>query len=339
MFRPGSAVIAAFVVSLLTVTCAAQGVSNNRGTSCSILVKVVFENEGAAGQSIRVKLTTEAGVPVADQFTDEEGRVTFRVTFPDQFRVEVSGTPIVGTTTVTFRVEDQDKSKTIFVKVKPKVEEMAATSRPASPNITSAADLRVPSDARKVFHKGMVAWEQHDYAKAAEQFEKAVAIYPEYDTAFNNLGVMYTQMNQVEKARAAFERSVALNDKNADADRNLARILLRDGNDRRAAELLKKSLVVEPLNPITLTLLCVADIQAGDNDGALQSARKVHQLPHEGYSLVHYIAGQAYEHKGELQNAYVEYQTYLQETPAGPEAQQVRAALAHLTPSNEPKSQ
>ena len=112
---------------------------------------------------------------------------------------------------------------------------------------------------------------------------------------------MYYQMNQIEKARAAFERSVALNDRNADADRNLARIVIRDGNYSRAEELLKKSLVVEPLNPVSLTLMCVSEIKTGDLDGALATAHKVHQLPHEGYSVVHYVAGQALERKGQPQ--------------------------------------
>jgi len=151
--------------------------------------------------------------------------------------------------------------------------------------------------------------------------------------------VMYFQTNQAEKARAAFEKSVALNEKNADADRNLARILINDGTFTRAQDLLKKSLLVEPLNPVTLTLLCVAQAQSGDADGALATARKTHQLPHEGYPLVHYIAGRALEQKGNPQQAYTEYETYLSESPNGAEAQQVRSALAHLTAASTPASQ
>ncbi|HZD30152.1 MAG TPA: tetratricopeptide repeat protein, partial [Candidatus Angelobacter sp.] len=232
-----------------------------------------------------------------------------------------------------------DKSKTVFVRVKPKTDTAATTTKPNSAPVTSAADLRVPNDARKAFHKGMEAWDQTDYAKAAACFEKAVALFPEYDAAYNNLGVMYFQLNQPEKARAVFEHSVALNDKNADADRNLARILIHEGNYARAEELLKKSLIVEPLNPVTLTLLCVAYIETGDDDAALATARRTHQLPHEGYSLVHYVAGQALEHKGQSQAAYSEYNTYLQESPAGAEAPQVRNAMARLTASSRPAPQ
>jgi tetratricopeptide (TPR) repeat protein len=232
-----------------------------------------------------------------------------------------------------------DKSKSVFIKVKPKIDASAATSKPNTPAVTSATELRIPSDAQKAFHKGLDAWEHHDLARAAEYFEKAIAIYPAYDTAYNNLGVMYYQSNQVDKARTAFEKSVALNDKNADADRNLARILISDGNFSRAEELLKKSLMVEPLNPVTLTLLCVAQIETGDTEGALATARKTHQLPHEGYPLVHYIAGRALEQEGKPQQAYNEYETYLSEAPNGAEAAQVRSALARLTAATAPAHQ
>ncbi len=314
--------------------CAGQGVSTDRNTNVSILVRVTFENERSAGDQIRVELLTDAGLTVANSFTDTDGRASFHITFPGAFRLEVSGSSVQGTSSTTFHVEDMDKSKTVFVRVKPKADGNSAASKPDTPAVTSAADLRVPSEARKAFRKGIEAWGANDFPKAAEQFEKAVALFPEYDTALNNLGVMYIRMNQPEKARAAFERSVALNDKNADADRNLARVLLDEGNFARAEELLKKSLVVEPLNPVTLTLLCAAEAETGDDDAALATARKVHQLPHEGYPLVHYVAGQTLEHQGRTQEAYVEYETYLHEAPSGAEAPQVRSALARLTAVN-----
>ena len=277
------------------------------------------------------------GVPIGENFTNSEGKTIFHVASGGTYEVRASGTPIQGTATERIRIEDMDKSRTIYVRATPKSEATATTTKTNAPPVTSAAELKIPMDAKKAFHKGMEAWERNDYAKAAEQFEKAVSIYPEYDTAYNNLGVMYYQMGQTEKARAAFERSVALNDKNADGDRNLARMLIHDGNYTGASELLKKSLVVEPLNPVTLTLMCVAEIQTGDNDGALATARKVHQLPHEGYALVHEIAGQAYEREGQTQNATIEYETYLRESPNGPEAPQVRAALTRLTAASRPQ--
>ncbi|HVP53850.1 MAG TPA: tetratricopeptide repeat protein [Candidatus Eisenbacteria bacterium] len=338
MFGLGPRRIAQCLLLVAPTLCAAQGSMPSRVTSVQILVRVTVANDRSAGDQIRVQLTSETGVPVADAFTDSEGRVTFNVQGTGTFEVRASGIHLQGTAVERVLVGDMDKSRTVYVRATPRMDATVSSVKSNAPPVTSAAELRIPAGARKAFRKGMDAWERNDFYKAAEQFEKAVAIYPQYDTAYNNLGVMYYQTGQAEKARAAFEKSVALNDKNADADRNLARMLVHDGNYARAQELLKKSLIVEPLNPVTLTLLCVVQVQTGDYDGALMTARKVHQLPHEGYALVHDIAGQAYEHKGEPQNAAIEYETYLRETPNGPEANQVRTSLARLTAARQSSS-
>jgi Tfp pilus assembly protein PilF len=318
----------------------AQHAGPSQQTSAEIQVRVTFQNGRSAGEQIRVELRNDSNVPVGQMFTDSEGRAEFHVTAAGNYTVEVSGTPIEGSTSETVHVEEWSKGEMVSLRVKPKGDGASSgVTKSNAPSVTSAAELRIPADAKKAFHKGMEAWEHNDFPKAAEQFEKAVSIYPQYDTAFNNLGVMYYQMNQTERARAAFERSVALNDRNADADRNLARILIHDGNFSRAEDLLKKSLMVEPLNPITLTLMCVAEIETGDDEGALATSRRVHQLPHEGYSVVHYVAGQVLERKGQPQGAYNEYETYLSESPNGAEASQVRNALARLTASNQPSPQ
>ena len=339
MFRHTPVRVSQFLLFLAPALCMAQGVGPTRQTNCEVLVRVTFENDRAAGDQIRVELRNDSEVPVGETFTDSDGRASFHVEGAGMYRVLVSGTPIQGTTSESVRVEDMDKSRTVYLRVKPRSDVAPATTKSNTSQVTSAAELRIPSDARKAFRKGMEAWERNDFPKAAEHFERAVSIYPQYETAFNNLGVMYYQMNQTEKARAAFERSVALNDRNADADRNLARILIRDGNYSRAEDLLKKSLIVEPLNPISLTLVCVAEYQTGDDSGALMNARKVHQLPHEGYSVVHFVAGQALEREGQPQGAYTEYETYLHESPNGAEASQVKNALTRLTASSRPNAQ
>lgn len=322
---------AAWACLLLCTFVARAQVIPSRTTSVDLLVRVTFPSDQSAGDRIRIELVNEQGVQVGETFTNSEGRASFHLNASGAYQLKASGIPIEGTVTETVRIEDMDKSRTVFVRVKPKVDSTTVSSSTGkTPPVTSAAELRIPNEAQKAFHKGMDAWERKDFEKAAQYFQKATELYPAYDTAYNNLGVMYYQTNQMEKAREAFEKSVALNDKNADADRNLARILIHDGNYERANQLLKKSLVVEPLNPVTLTLLCVSDIESGDLDGALAAARKAHQLPHEGYPVVHYVAGRVLEQQGKPKEAFAEYQMYLQESPNGAEASQVRSALARL---------
>ena len=85
--------------SLLTgaaVVRGAGGVPTGRGTNAQILVRVMLENERSAGDRIRVEMLTGTGVPVAEAFTNAEGRVTLNVTFPGDYRLQVSGSTLQG---------------------------------------------------------------------------------------------------------------------------------------------------------------------------------------------------------------------------------------------------
>jgi tetratricopeptide (TPR) repeat protein len=222
-----------------------------------------------------------------------------------------------------------------FVHVKPKETRgpESAGGSTAKENVgtmTSAGQLRIPPDARKVFDRGYEAWQKKQYEKAAVFFQQAINAYPAYDAAFNNLGVVYMRLDQPDKALVALQTAVKLNDKNADADRNLARLLIMNTEYAKADELVKKSLMVEPSDPGGLTLAAIAELKTGQYPAAVQSAQKVHQLPHDGFASCHYVAGQALERLNKLPDARVQYQLYLQESPDGPDATKSRIALARI---------
>jgi tetratricopeptide (TPR) repeat protein len=309
----------------------AQGRSPSTAPAvCEIQVRVSYANERPVGQQIMVELLNEQSVPGLQTFTDSEGRALFHIAGGGVYRARATGTDIEQAVSDPVNIEPSDRSAIIWLHVQQKVGAGTPTNTSTAP-VTSASELRIPADAKKSFMKGMEALYRHDYQKAAELFEKATVAYPQYDAAYDNLGATFMQLGQPGKAREAFERAVQLNDKNADADRNYARLLIADREYTRAMDLLKKSLTVDPQNPSALTLLSIVQLQSADVDGALQSALKVHQLSHEGYAVAHYIAGRAYEVKHQYQQATAEYETYLREDPNGPEIQQVRTALAHVT--------
>ncbi len=341
MYRLTSASLALLLL-LLACTIASGQKQSARQTVCAIQVHVTYNNDRPAGQNIRVDLLNSQGIVMDQQFTDGSGRVSFAVSSTEAggYQVRASGTEIEEGLSDAIIVNAGDRNTVAYVRVEPKPAAGAsATIKTSKSASTSANELRVPIDAKRSFMKGMDALYRHDYPKAAEAFEKAVAIYPQYDMAYDNLGVTYVMLGQTGKARAAFERSVQLNDKSPDADRNYARLLLESNENKRALELLNKSLSVDPLNPSTLTLISIAQFRTGDVDDALQNALRVHQLAHEPHAAAHYIAGRAYEEKQEYQKARVEYETYLQEDPDGPDAAQVHGALSRLTASANPAPQ
>jgi tetratricopeptide (TPR) repeat protein len=275
---------------------------------------------------------------MAQQFTDEKGQVDFVVDLshpPFDFHVRASGKDIEETTSDLIHFDsnmERGSTKIVYLHVK-STNEPAPQSRQS---VTSVTQSQAPKAARSALHDGLTAWEKQNYPQAAESFEKATALYPQYDEAFNYLGMVYAHLNQPEKSRAAFETAVKLNDKNASADRNLAGMVIRDRDYARAKDLAQKSLAVDPNNDVALTILAIAELQTGNYDEALRYARQAHTTPHDGYALCHFIAGQALERKHDTTEAQVEYKVYLAETPNGPEADKVKQALQRVSLSTSP---
>ena len=330
MFRSKSALLVLWFWLFVALVAFAQRGSRSQSNPVEIQVQVTYLNEQPAPQLLRVELLNSSGVSAMETLTNDLGQAHFRIMGQGNFRVKVSGMSIEDAVSDDVQIAENDRVKQVYVQVHP-TSQPDANSQPGTGAMTSASQLKIPSAARKSFEKGLEAFQQKDYKKAVDLFQKATATYAEYDAAYDNLGVALMDLGRADEARAAFEHAVQLNDKNADADRNYSRLLISDEQYVAAKELLQKALMVEPQDPSSLILLAIAQLRTGDYDGALLSALKVHHLSHEGYAVAHYVAGRAFENKHELENATAEYQMYLRESPDGPEANQVRAGLARVS--------
>ena len=306
--------------------------ASQRNSQVDIRVHVTYADERPASQQLRVDLLDASGVAAMEAFTDDSGQAHFHITGCGNLRVKVSGMGIEEAVSDDVQINPLDSFKPVYVQVHPTSDsDSNSNSKPGNRAMTSASELKIPPAARKWFEKGLEAFQQKDYKKAVELFQKATSTYPEYDAAYDNLGVSLMNLARTDEARAAFAHAVQLNDKNPDADRNYSRLLISDEQYVAAKEFLQKALMVQPQDPSSLILLAIAQLRTGDYDGALHSALQIHRVSHEGYAVAHYVAGRAFESKHELQNATTEYQMYLRESPNGPEAGQVRAGLARVS--------
>src|SRR5262249_46424334 len=181
--------------------------------------------------------------------TDQEGKVEFR-TLTGLHRFII-------TSPSTRRYEGEleiQPNESFHMEVVRVQRDAAAVSIGSTPKeLVPAVRLKIPSDARKEFEKGSADMQKQHWADARKHFETAIAHYSDYDLAFNGLGVAENQMNDTDSARKAFARAVELNDRFAEAQRNLARILIGEKNFTEAATLLERSLESEPNHAWALT--------------------------------------------------------------------------------------
>ena len=194
----------------------------------------------------------------------------------------------------------------------------------------AASDLKVPKKASQAFDKATKLIAKQQWQQAIDQLNKALALYPSYAEADNNLGVVYARLGDTAKEREAFQKATAANDHFAPAFVNLARLEMKEHNFGAAEADLNKATSADPTDVRTLALLAQAQLLDVHYEDAIASARKVHALPHNSYALVHYVAARACERLHRLSEAVSELALFLSEEPTGERASAARQEMAAL---------
>lgn len=95
---------------------------------------------------------------------------------------------------------------------------------------------------------GKVANGYQNYWGAKEYFEKAIAIDPQMDVAYNGLGIALMNLGKFDQAEIAFSAAAALNSRSLEILNNLAVCYERLGKKNEAIENCNKILAIDPEN-------------------------------------------------------------------------------------------
>jgi Flp pilus assembly protein TadD len=88
------------------------------------------------------------------------------------------------------------------------------------------------SSAREQVEFGINVAQRGLWREAIYRWEKATELDPTYAAAFNDLGIAYEHEGQLDKARKAYEKAIALEPNNANIRQNYD--LFKEINDRAA---------------------------------------------------------------------------------------------------------
>jgi hypothetical protein len=292
--------------------------------------------QSRAPAGLNVQIADDSGIgggSLGSQQTDGSGRIVFHAS-TGSYLIRINGPGIVPYQ-ASVQIMRQESSHTEHIVV-----------RSAGPGTTfkvgpkgdsgsvSTATLKIPQKAQSEFKAGSKALEAKDYAEAGKRFERAIAIYGDYDVAYNGLGVVQMSTNHAPEARDSFEKAIKIDDHFAEAYRNLARIELSERKFDDVDELLTKSLQSEPLNAWALTYAAYAELQTHKFDQAITHARTAHTVAHPGLASVHIVAADALEATKQPEEAAKEYALYLSEDPNGRDAQKAKDSIKRLSESS-----
>jgi len=199
----------------------------------------------------------------------------------------------------------------------------------------SATELDAPKDARKAYEHGSAALADHKFDIAQKDFEKAVAIYPDYAPAWNDLGAALVAQSKLAEARAAWEHSVKADPKYIKPYLQLARMAIVENRSQDASEIAEKALAQNPLEfPAIYFYYAVAQHTLGHQDVAEKFALRATELDsmHE-VPRAEFLLGTLLDARGDRKGAIEHLNKYLAEAPKAVDAEQVRQRIAALEQS------
>jgi predicted Zn-dependent protease len=293
-----------------------------------LIVTIDGDTEKAGYATVELMDAVGSSSAMTSKLTGNDGIVVFQ-TFPGLHRIRITGfniKPYEG----EVEIERNETSHVERIRVR-HAESGRRVTETAQGGTVAALRLTIPGPARKAFEQAGEAMRQQHWQESRALFETAIHQYPQYDLAYNGLGMVEVELNEMDAARASFSKAIELNPDFPAAYRNLARISFAQRNYEEADTFLVKSLEGEPLNVWALSSASNAELLIHKYSEAIEHARKAHSVPHQGLAGVHIVAALALEATQQPFEAVKEYQLYLDEDPKGRDADRAQKAITRLS--------
>ncbi len=118
---------------------------------------------------------------------------------------------------------------------------------------------------------------QGDYKKALPHIKKSIQIYPNWTLNWNNLGVIYANLGEIDKAKRALK--TAINHGNLPlAYENLVSLLMTEIDQNQTKIFLESSLKKLPNDDKLWTRLAIVDARLGKHGEAIFAAQKAYAI-------------------------------------------------------------
>jgi tetratricopeptide (TPR) repeat protein len=314
-----SSLVLAAVFLLMPVAVAAQGgaLSGN----------VVLPNGAYLNERAKITLQTSRGVR-SNVYTDNQGHFQFNglspaiyeiVVEPDGDRFEIAKVRI-----------EVFAGMPAIVQISLKEKKSSEPNGSATAVSTGELDPAIPSQAKKEFERASDASRSGKTEDAIGHLRKAIALYPSYLMAHNDLGTQLLAQGKLDEAAAEFRRAIQIDSKAFNPCLNLGIVLVQQQQFAEAADTLKTALALRPNSPAAILYHGLALEGTNDLNGAERELKTAHDLGGSAYAVALFHLGQIYLNNAERERARQAFEGYLREAPSGPNAAQARKMLAIL---------
>jgi tetratricopeptide (TPR) repeat protein len=262
-------------------------------------------------------------------FTDSQGQFQFSGLPPGSYQVVVEGDKDRFETTVQ-TIEVLRGAPSVLNIVLREKNPTTDPKPPANAVSTGELDVDIPSKAKKEFERAIKANKEGKVDEAIAHLRKAIALYPNYLMAHNDLGTRFLGQGKLDEAEHEFVRAIELDPKAFNPLLNLGITFVQGQRFTEAAKTLQQALSLQPDSPSARLYLGLALGSLDDLTGAERELKKAHDFGGPAYAVALFNLGVVYQRRGERQEAIKMFETYLREAPNSPNAAAVKQLIDTL---------
>ena len=198
------------------------------------------------------------------------------------------------------------------------------------PGVLNAEFVNVPKPALVHYDKAVEQAKKGDHHGAIEELKLAIKEYPSFMLAFNELGVQYLKLNQLENADEAFQSALKITPDAFAAliNRGIANFMMKRFGE--AVPILRKALAKNDQSAVGHYFLGQALANLGRFEDAEKELLASLQLGKEEMNEAHRLLAVIYVLRGAKKQAADELEAYLKLAPDAPDAEKLRDKIRQL---------
>jgi Tfp pilus assembly protein PilF len=314
------------VASALAAMAQAPGSSRNGGLSSgegNILLqgRIYFPSgQSASGRTIRVSLESVSSFGSGNSTApDQDGVFRFNGLVPGDYTVVVDAGPEFEKAREPVGINPGTSGRVVQITIQ------------LHPKIDSANPLfaGVPANALNLYQKGMAAAKKNDTKAAVESLSAAVAAYPNFAIALNDLGTQYMLLKQWDKASETYEALLKLKPNDVTAHQNLGIAAYNKKSMEDAETHFRKALELKSPGPTAHYYLGLIFVSTKRYPEAVPEFEAAIANGGENLALAHKFLGGLYMNT-KPQQAADELEKYLKLDPKSPDADRIKGTIKDL---------
>lgn len=262
--------------------------------------------------------------------TDQQGRFELNNVAAGQYTIEVDVASERKYEPATETVQVARGGGTAFVTIF--LKEKKPDPKTGGDKTISVAmlDQKVPAAAKREFQSATKLASEGNANGAIEALKRAIAIYPDYLMAHNDLGAQLLDLGQYDAAAAELQVALKIDPKAFNPQLNLGIVQIRKNSFPEALATLDKALSIEPAAPAAHLYAGIASAKLGDLARGEKELKAAYDLGGTDYAVALLQLGRLYMKRGEREMARKSFESYLRESPNAADAAQVQKLLGTL---------